>query len=309
MTVGIDELQRLIAKYVSTGAAVVVVLLGPGQAPSTGEGASTGGATTVTVAPGSATSAPTTPPASAPRSTEGPTRPGTTTTPGSTTAADTRGWGAPTRSEDFDGGLDGWQVYDGTGHAGRGRRSPSALTVRDGVLTITGDAAGTTGGMSWGRGQRYGRWEARVRAPAADPSYDAVLLLWPDAENWPRGGEVDFMEMGDPARRSTDGFVHHGADNRQLHAAVRADATAWHNWAVEWTPSSITMFLDGRAWFRTTDPAAQPPGPMHLCVQLDWFPQAGTPVRRSAMQVDRVRQYALGEGLRGGTDPAGEAGD
>ena len=101
------------------------------------------------------------------------------------------------------------------------------------------------------------------------------------------------MEMGDDARRTTDAFIHYGEDNRQVHGSVEADATRWHNWAVEWTPSSITTYLDGTEWFRTTDTAVQPPGPMHLCLQLDWFPKGGT-VRRSTMQVDWVREYALG---------------
>jgi Glycosyl hydrolases family 16 len=279
-----DELDRLLKRYVSSGAAVVVVILGPGQAAVSPTGDAGSGApptsATVTRAPEPATITPT---AGAP--------PTTPATPKGTTAAATQGWGTPTRVEEFDSGTDGWQLYDGPGHAGQGRRSAAAVSVRGGLLTITGDASGTTGGMAWNRGRRYGRWEARVRAPAADPSYNAVLLLWPDAENWPRGGEIDFMEMGDPARRTTDGFVHHGADNRQVHGAVATDATQWHHWAVEWTPSSIVMFLDGRAWFRTTDGAVQPPGPMHLCVQLDWFPKGG-PTTKSTMQVDWVREYA-----------------
>ena len=168
--------------------------------------------------------------------------------------------------------------------------------MQNGVLTITGDAAGTTGGMAWGGGRRYGRWEARVRAPAADPSYDAVLLLWPDADDAPQGGEIDFMEAVDPARRAVDGFVHHGSDNQQVAGSITTDATQWHNWAVEWTPTSITMFLDGREWYRTTDAAVQPPGPMHLCVQLDWFPTGDGAVKQSSMQVDWVREYGLPTG-------------
>jgi hypothetical protein len=79
-----------------------------------------------------------------------------------------------------------------------------------------------------------------------------------------------------------------------VHGTTTTDATQWHAWAVEWTPSSITMFRDGEAWFRTTDKAVQPPGPMHLCVQLDWFPKGGS-VQESTMQVDWVREYALGQ--------------
>lgn len=210
-----------------------------------------------------------------------------------TTAAATLGWGQPVRTDDFTNGTSGWNIYDGAGHAGNGRRTPDAVSVRDGILTITGDSEGNTAGMAWVEGsQQYGRWEGRVRAPASDPSYNALLLLWPTAENFPEGGEIDFMEMMDPSRQTTNIFVHYGADNSQIDGSVDVDGTEWHNWAVEWTPESITAYVDGEPWFETTDPTVQPPGPMHLCIQLDWFPEGGS-VQESTMQVDWVRQYAL----------------
>ncbi|MBC3189877.1 glycoside hydrolase family 16 protein [Pseudonocardia sp. C8] len=211
-----------------------------------------------------------------------------------TTAAAKLGWGDPVRTDDFTDGASGWNVYDGPGHAGNGRRTPDAVSVADGILTITGDADGNTAGMAWTEGsQQYGRWEGRVKAPASDPSYNALLLLWPTAENFPEGGEIDFMEMMDPSRQKTNIFVHYGADNSQIDGAVDVDATEWHNWAVEWTPERITAYLDGEPWFETTDQAVQPPGPMHLCIQLDWFPKGGS-VQESVMHVDWVRQYAPG---------------
>ncbi|MCE3553994.1 glycoside hydrolase family 16 protein [Pseudonocardia sp. RS11V-5] len=208
------------------------------------------------------------------------------------TAAATLGWGTPNREDDFTDGLDGWGLYDGEGHGGNGRRSPDAFSIQGGVLVVTGSPDGTTGGMAWNPGQKYGRWEGRVRAPESDPSYHALLLLWPDAEDWPTGGEVDFMEMSDPDRQSTDMFLHYGADNSQLHGDVEIDATQWHNWAVEWTPDHIAAFVDGAEWWRTDDTGTLPPGPMHLTIQLDWFPHGGD-VRESRMEVDWVRQYRL----------------
>ncbi|MDT7614475.1 MAG: hypothetical protein QOF00_1922 [Pseudonocardiales bacterium] len=231
--------------------------------------------------------------------------------PGSegTTAAATLGWGTPNREDDFSSGTDQWGVYDGAGHGGQGRRSPSAVSLTDGIMTVTGDASGTTAGMAWNPGQRYGRWEGRVRAPVGDPSYNALLLLWPDAEDWPSGGEVDFMEISDPTRQETKMFLHYGADNSQLDGAVQADATQWHNWAVEWTAESITAYLDGEQWFRTTDTGTLPPGPMHLCIQLDWFPQGGT-AKETTMQVDWVRQYSLdGTAAPSGTGQGSAGGD
>ena len=209
------------------------------------------------------------------------------------------GWGEPVHVEDFDGPLGPqWQQYDGEGHAGQGVRSPGAITVSDGVLTITGDPEGTTGGMAWDNDQKYGRWEGRVRAPASDPTYNALLLLWPEDDDWPASGEVDFMEMTDPDRQRTKMFVHFTEDGsdegRKVEGEVFADATEWHNWAVEWTPDHISAYLDGVEWYRETDPVVQPPGPMHLTIQLDWLPGQGvdgSDVAESTMEVDWVRQY------------------
>jgi Glycosyl hydrolases family 16 len=355
----VDQLDELIRKYLSTGVAMVLVLVGPAAAPSMTAGRpptaatsahSTGAAPTNSrgpsrhdtsdradpttgsydARPGSSentdgrTAKPTTEPSADPAehpgksptesrsddATAGPTTdpteqddpadkghtPDTRSADDGRTAATTYGWGTPNREDDFTEDLSGWGLYDGPGHANKGTRSPSAAKVADGVLTIDGDADGTTAGMAWdrGKGQKYGRWEGRVRAPASDPTYNALLLLWPDAEDFPRGGEIDFMEMTDHTRQATNVFLHHGEDNAQEHGIVKIDATQWHNWAVEWTPKGITTYVDGKQWWHTDNTAALPPGPMHLCVQLDWFPQkGGGGVKPSQMQVDWVRQYPL----------------
>jgi Glycosyl hydrolases family 16 len=244
--------------------------------------------------PGTVATKPTPPPASKSAPTS-PARAAGADTDSGTTAASTFGWGTPVKSEDFTGNLSQWGLYDGAGHAGKGRRSPSAATVANGILTISGDSNGTTDGMAWGTGQKYGRWEGRVRAPASDPTYNALLLLWPDAENYPVGGEIDFMEMTDHTRQSTNLFLHYGADDSQVHGEVAIDATQWHNWAVEWTPKGVTTYVDGKPWYHTDDTSILPPGPMHLCIQLDWFPKDGEggSVRPSEMQVDWVKQYAV----------------
>jgi Glycosyl hydrolases family 16 len=229
-----------------------------------------------------------------------------------TSAAALQGWGEPARVDEFDGTALGedWEVYDGPGHAGNGRRTPKAVSVRDGVMTITGNARGDTAGMAWGRGQKFGRWEGRVKAPASDESYNALLLLWPDAENFPEGGEIDFMEMMDHTRQETHVFLHYGEDNRQISGKVEADGTQWHNWAVEWTPTHIATFLDGKEWWRTERVDIFPPDRMHLCVQLDWFPRSGRgEVQESTMQVDWVKQYELSPAELAGVDDAARMAD
>ncbi len=98
-------------------------------------------------------------------------------------------------------------------------------------------------------------------------------------------------------------FHHYSCDDRQTHAAVALDMTEWHNYAVEWTEKGVIGFLDGAEWFRDSDPAHQPPGPMHQTIQLDWFPD-GTTTTPSWMDIDWVRVYEHRSGPDGG--PQGE---
>jgi licheninase len=220
-----------------------------------------------------------------------------------TSAAAVHGWGEPNRVEEFDGPLgDEWNIYDGAGHAGKGRRTPSAVSFSDGIMTITGSPEGDTAGMAWTPGQLHGRWEGRVKAPASDESYNALLLLWPDAEDFPVGGEIDFMEMLDHTRQTTNLFLHYGKDNDQVGGKVQIDATQWHNWAVEWAPTHVAAYVDGKEWWRTDDVDILPPRAMHLCVQLDWFPEDGEgEVQESQMLVDWVKQYSYPGGGDEGT--------
>lgn len=207
------------------------------------------------------------------------------------TAAEILGWGAPTRADDFDdpAALAGWQVYDTAGHAGNGRRTPAAVDVAGGLLTITGDAAGNSGGMAWRPGQLYGRWEACVRTPPASPNYHAVVLLWPDRRS--SSSEIDFMEILDPTRQTVTGVLHFEKREPRgtLHTEIAVDATQWHSWAVEWSPLGVEFYLDGARWFEAHEHI--PSIPMVLCVQLDNF--GGDISQGGQMMVDWVRQYAF----------------
>jgi Glycosyl hydrolases family 16 len=209
------------------------------------------------------------------------------------TAAAAYHWGAPNRSDDFGGpfSLAGWQLYDGPGHAGNGRRTPTAVSVGDGVMTITGDSKGNSEGMAWTPGQMYGRWEVCAKSLTSSPNYHSVLLLWPNAANQLAGGEVDFMEISDPTRQSVDAFLHYGSPDQKEFGTVRIDATQWHSWAVEWTPNRIATFVDAAQWWESTNPADFPPGPMTLCIQLDDF--GGDISQGGQLIVDWARQYPV----------------
>jgi hypothetical protein len=237
------------------------------------------------------TTAPTTKPPTKPPVT---TAPPTTTAPpaASTEAAVALGWGKPAGGDEFDGtALDTkrWGAYSGAGHGGNGRRSPAAFTVSGGILTVTGDSAGTTGGMAYRDGQYRGAWEIRMRVPAGDRQYHPVALLWPDAEDWPVGGEVDYAETT-AASSDVSFFLHYSAKNQQTQASRKVDLTAWHTYAVRWDASCIVGYLDAAEWFRDCNASHLPPRAAHATIQLDWFPGASRP-QQSSMQVDYLRIY------------------
>jgi hypothetical protein len=205
-------------------------------------------------------------------------------------AAVVHGWGPVVDGDEFDytgaPRADRWSTYDGPGHAGNGRRTPSAFSVAGGVLTNHGAADGSTGGMAFrsGRGSRHYRMEARMRlynvGAAAGHQYHPVLLCWPDSEQWPQGGEDDWAET-DIGSGRMEAFIHWPGDDgsAQSCAAEQVDITRWHNYAVERAAGHVAGFIDGVEWFRFTDRRVlRIPGPMHPVVQLDCFH------RRAVMQ-------------------------
>lgn len=205
-----------------------------------------------------------------------------------TQAAAAGGW-TPAGGDEFNGSMSSnWTPYEGAGHAGNGRRTADALSVENGSLVIRGGADGTTGGMAWGANQRFGKWEMRARFAAGDAQYHPVLLLWPNGA-WPQGGEVDFAET-DSAAGGLSFFLHYSSSNQQKSAKKTLDITQWHNYAVEWVDGRITGYIDGDRWFESTDGATMPPGEMHPVIQLDYFPDGGSP-RPTEMFVDYMRIY------------------
>ncbi len=164
------------------------------------------------------------------------------------------------------------------------------------MLTQTGLANGDTGWVANRLDQLGGRWEARARVTTTGTGspYHAVLLTWPQSNRWPQDGEYDFFEVnaGDKAAAA---FIHYPADHvvQDAYTSKPLDLTAWHNYALDWDTKAkaLTGYIDGVRWFRTTDPAAQAPGPMHGTIQLDNFfgTSGGQPAR---LDVDSYRVYA-----------------
>ena len=96
-----------------------------------------------------------------------------------TEAAVRNNW-TPIAHDEFDGDAldeDHWSPYRGRTTDDVGQHDPDNLTVSDGTLKLT-SRGNTSAGMAWDDGQKYGRWEARVRTHAGN-RYGPVKLLRP----------------------------------------------------------------------------------------------------------------------------------
>jgi len=194
-----------------------------------------------------------------------------------------------------------WGTYDSVGAFGNGTRSPSAISQSGGNLIITGrnENGGVSGGMADSFGQLYGRWEFRARTDLGR-GFGSAILLWPDSEKL-SDGELDIMEVPNERRDLANFVVHSGPEGQtQVGTNVPGRFDQWHTFAIEWLPTSITWYVDGRQRDRITDRSAIPTHPMHLAIQLDqgpktdWIaaPDDTTPAAGIHLDVDYVRVYA-----------------
>ena len=199
-----------------------------------------------------------------------------------------------------------WDVYDSPGHAGRGLRRPSAVTVGadpeaegSSVLRITarmgeGSEAGelVSGGLALDRPRTYGTYTFRMRVDAdPDEGTSGVALLWPESNRWPQDGELDMVETwaNRATRAPVESNIHwlspdavapfDDGDDRLLSVRYEGvDATEWHTYRFDWRARRLTMSIDGGpARALTVDPTRIPHWDMVPTFQLDAFPAPDAP--------------------------------
>ena len=201
---------------------------------------------------------------------------------------------------------------------------PANIQQRDGNLVITARKEDLIGPDGAARNytsarintqnhftQKYGRFEARIMLPTGKGIWPAFWLLGNDHEThpWPDCGEIDILEaIG--ARDTIYSTIHGpGYSGRQgpsqkfvLPPGQQVD-TAFHLYAVEWSPNDIKFFLDDHLIVERT-PADLPPDtrwvydhPFYLILNLavggHWpgYPDKTTTFPQQ-MLVDYVRVYS-----------------
>ncbi len=161
--------------------------------------------------------------------------------------------------------------------------SPETVAVSGGTLKLTvrpadartpcpARADGTvapyaTGWINtfWKWSQQYGRFEARMRSTATTaPGLQEAFWLWPDVRyttdtSWPASGEIDIVETYSVYPKLAIPFLHYGADDNGgpvpgLNTAwdCAAERGLWHTYALEWTATRLSIFVDGRLCLTNT---------------------------------------------------------
>ena len=154
--------------------------------------------------------------------------------------------------------------------------------------------------------QQYGRFEARIRTTAStSPGLHDVFWLWPDDRyspiDWPASGEIDVAESFSAYPTTTGSYLHYTSPTSSLLLSTNATNCAasrgeWNTYAVEWGPSRIETFMNGKSCLVNTsaDPAFQKRYIVNLTEGIGgatWNQlSGGTPVPAS-MQVDYLRVW------------------
>jgi beta-glucanase (GH16 family) len=215
--------------------------------------------------------------------------------------------GQLTYSTDFPGDSlpSGWDAYNGEpGGDPDGNWDSSNVTVSGGALHLLATPSAQGGVAFYGNPQTYGTYLVRMKGDDEPGlSINNLAILWPAQQGvWPP--EVDFFQDAGGTRQSFSASLHVGPDGNGDCCVIPSptqdnDATAWHTYGVQWTPSTITYTIDGRVWASVSSgslssPAQWPTIPMNLTLQSQNQASAQPNGTIETMTVAWVAEYANG---------------
>ncbi len=205
-------------------------------------------------------------------------------------------------------------AHDGAGNLViTARRENAGLNCWYGPCQYTSARIKTQGKFT----QRYGRFEARIKIPRGQGIWPAFWMLGDNMPTvgWPNAGEIDILENIGREPTRVHGSLHGpgysgGNPLTGSYAPGYTFADAFHTFAVDWGPTSVTWLVDGVAY--QTKTSSQTNGnpwvfdhPFFLILNVavggNWpgSPDASSPYPQT-MLIDYVRVYSWTDGGGGG---------
>ncbi|MCH5156623.1 MAG: family 16 glycosylhydrolase [Clostridiales bacterium] len=185
------------------------------------------------------------------------------------TALDTDKWGYQLGIQDHYGTSTGPVFW---GNEELQYYTQQAVTVSDGSLRITATRQDMPDGRRYSSARiltrdkaswTYGYFEARMKTPTGQGMWPAFWMLPQPSTtsnsnniygSWPASGEIDIMEARGRLLNRVDTTLHFGgAWNEHDYAGTStilvSNTDEWHTYALEWTDSDLTWYIDGRQVF------------------------------------------------------------
>ncbi|MGW2937041.1 lectin [Streptomyces sp. NPDC001156] len=147
-------------------------------------------------------------------------------------------------------------ALDGQGHLviTARRENPAGYQCWYGTCQYTSARLNTSGKFT----AQYGHVEARMKIPRGQGMWPAFWMLGTPV-NWPDSGEIDIMENVGYEPSTVHGTIHGpgysgsgGIGAPYSLPGGQAFADAFHTFAVDWAPDSITWSVDGNVYQRRT---------------------------------------------------------
>lgn len=216
-------------------------------------------------------------------------------------APDSSKWGYETGN-----GEDGWGNKELQYYTNR----PQNVKVQDGVLRITAIkeiymGSSYTSARLLTRGKysfKYGRIEIRAKFPAGVGTWPAAWMLGDNiaVAGWPGCGETDIVEHLGRDLNKIYGTLHypgHSGGSADGKTTIIPDATtAFHTYAVDWTPASIKIYVDAQLYHTVANSAALPFNQnffilLNMAMGGNFGGAVDPAVNSATFEVDYVRVY------------------
>jgi Glycosyl hydrolases family 16/PKD domain len=149
---------------------------------------------------------------------------------------------------------------------------------------------------------KYGKIEVRAKLPAGGGTWPAIWMLGNNINTapWPACGEIDIMEHVGNQLNKIYGTLHHpghSGGNGDGSTIVIPDATtAFHNYILEWSATSIKFYVDTQLFYSFTNTATLPFNQnffiiLNVAMGGNFGGAIDAAFSSAAMEIDYIRVY------------------